>query len=176
MTTKTPVLPRVAMGDEAAVRECLERYGRLVLSLARRWSADQRDAEDACQDVFLALWRNAAAYDPARSEEATFVAMVAKRRLIDRRRTPATRSLPVVDNDLEARASTLDAYLDAKHALAALATCSEEQRAVILLAAVQGFTHDEIARELSMPIGTVKSHYSRGIERVKRALRSSEVE
>jgi RNA polymerase sigma-70 factor (ECF subfamily) len=41
---------------------------------------------------------------------------------------------------------------------------------VIVLAALHGLTHDEIATELGMPLGTVKSHYSRGIERVKRAL------
>ena len=52
--------------------------------------------------------------------------------------------------------------------------CNEDQRRVIVLAAVHGMTHEEIARELSLPLGTVKSHYTRGIERVKRALERRE--
>lgn len=176
MTKKPALLPRIALGDAAAVGECLERYGRLVYAFARRYSRDESDIEDACQEIFLALWKNAAAYDPSRAEESTFVALVAKRRLIDRQRAPATRSLPVVDPDLEVRGAQLEAHLDAKNAVAALASCSAEQRKVILLSVMEGLTYEEISRELAMPVGTVKSHYSRGIERVKRALASSEVD
>jgi RNA polymerase sigma-70 factor (ECF subfamily) len=64
----------------------------------------------------------------------------------------------------------MESYVDARFAASALADLSEDQRRVILLAALHGMTHDEISRELTLPLGTVKSHYARGIERVKRAL------
>jgi RNA polymerase sigma factor (sigma-70 family) len=88
------LLPRVAAGDELAVRECVDRYGPLIWALARRWSPDPRDAEDAVQEVFVDLWRSAGRYDATRATEAGWVAMVTRRRLIDRTRT-ATRLRPV---------------------------------------------------------------------------------
>lgn len=172
-----PVLPRVARGDEGAVRECLDRYGRLVYQIASRYLGARdaaSDVEDACQDIFVALWKSAASFDASRGSEVTFVALVARRRLIDRGRISATRSLPELQEPPEPppSGSMLESYVDARAALAALTHCSEEQQKVIRLAAVHGLTHDEIAQELAMPLGTVKSHYARGIERVKRALRS----
>ena len=64
-----PLLPRIAAGDERAVRDCLARYGALVWSLARRWSPDGGDAEDAVQEIFIDLWRTAARYDTSRTSE-----------------------------------------------------------------------------------------------------------
>ena len=81
--TDPPILTRVARGDSAAVRECIDRYGGLVWSLARRFFANTADAEDATQDVFIHLWKSAGAYDPAIASEAVFVTTIARRRLID---------------------------------------------------------------------------------------------
>lgn len=167
-----PVLPKVALGEDEAFKECVRRYGNLIYSIAWRFLKNERDVEDACQEIFVALWRSAAAFDASRGSEATFVALVARRRLIDRHRTLASRPLPSVDETIEpaTSSSALERYVDARTAVAALEECNEEQRQVIYLAAFRGLTHEEIAGELSMPLGTVKSHYSRGIDRVKRAL------
>ena len=170
-----PVLPRVASGDNAAVRECVSRYGKLVWSLALRFTRDARDAEDACQDIFVALWRNAASFDPSRASEVTFVAMIARRRLIDRQRAPGTRPLPTIgEEEPRTSATQAESYVDGRIAAAALSLCSEPQRRVVMMSALNGLTHEEISRELSMPLGTVKSHYARGIERVKKALSKNE--
>lgn len=168
-----PVLPRIAQGDDGAVKECLRRYGRLVYAIARRFLREERDVEDACQDIFVALWRSAHAFDPSRGTEPTFVALVARRRLVDRQRTTGTRPLPNVEPPVEPTTSA-ETYVDARIAIAALDDCSEEQKRVVLLAAFHGMTHEEIATELSIPLGTVKSHYSRAIQRVKRALSAGE--
>ena len=164
------LLPRIALGDEAAFNECVRRYGRLVYAIARRYLREASDVEDACQEIFLALWRSAGAFDEARGTEATFIALVARRRLIDRQSTPGTRPLPNVDAEPAVASSALERYVDARAAAAALSACNEEQKRVIMMAAFQGLTHDEISKELAIPLGTVKSHYARGIDRVKRAL------
>jgi len=83
LTDETPLLPKVARGDQTAVVECLKRYQNLVWSLARRSCVDRESAEDAVQDIFLKLWKIADRYDASVASETTFVAMIARRTLID---------------------------------------------------------------------------------------------
>ncbi|MHC4784427.1 MAG: RNA polymerase sigma factor, partial [Planctomycetota bacterium] len=77
------LLQRVAAGDMAAMQECIDEYGGLIWSLARRFCPSPAEAEDAVQEVFIALWENASRFDDSKGTEVTFVAMIARRRLID---------------------------------------------------------------------------------------------
>jgi len=167
-----PLLPRVAHGDTSAVRECVGRYGGLLWSLARKWSASPADAEDAVQEIFLDLWRSAGRFSASAGSETTFVATIARRRLIDRRRrahrTPPTDPL----SERMPAPSGVPADLGAEAALAAKALdrLRPEQRQVIWLMACQGLTHEEVAQRTGMPLGTVKAHARRGLILVRQAL------
>jgi RNA polymerase sigma-70 factor (ECF subfamily) len=171
-----PLLPRIAAGDQAAVRECISRYGGLVWSLARRFLSNAADAEDAVQDIFIELWRNAGRYEAAKASESTFVTVVARRRLIDRRRRAGSRpdALPLPET-LTTRGTgdgfaAVDRADEARLAAAALDDLREDQRRVLHMAIYRGLTHEEIAHETGMPIGTVKTHVRRGLLRVRDAL------
>ena len=76
------ILNRIAAGDPDAVQECLDQFGGLVWSLARRLTSSESDAEDAVQEIFVEIWRKAERYDPSIASESTFIAMLARRRLI----------------------------------------------------------------------------------------------
>jgi RNA polymerase sigma-70 factor (ECF subfamily) len=172
--TPPPLLPRVAAGEALAVRECLARYGGLVWSLARRHSANQAEAEDAVQEIFFDLWRSAARFDPRQGSEATFVAVIARRRLLDRqRRRQRRREDPTL---AEAMAETANPApspensAEAVLATRALAQLRPEQRQVLLLATCHGLSHEEIATATGMPLGTVKAHARRGLLRVREVL------
>lgn len=156
------------------MRECLQRYGGLVSALARRMSASPADADDACQDIFLELWRCAASYRESQAREVTFVAMIARRRLIDRHRTrPRAPSLPL---DVPcAYPERLEAHVDARAAVAALDELEDGPRNAIVLSACYGLSHDEIAQGLALPLGTVKSAIRRGVERVRHALSATRI-
>ena len=78
------ILQRVAAGEATAVDECLAAYRGLVWSLARRSTPNLSDAEDAVQEIFIEIWRNAARFDSTLSSESNYITMIAKRRLIDR--------------------------------------------------------------------------------------------
>lgn len=173
-STAGALLPRIADGDDRAVAECVASFGPLVLVLARRWSTDAADAEDAVQEVFFDLWRHASRYDASKSSERGFVAMVARRRLIDRwrkrSREVAAESIPdgfdIPDERQESDAQSVGA-MDARVALARL---TPMQRRFIERHLLDGKTHEEIARESQVPLGTVKSHIRRGLLKARALL------
>lgn len=170
-------LLRVAAGDRRAMQECIERYSKLVWSLALRLSPSRADAEDAVQEIFLALWQNAARFDAERASEVTFIAMIARRRLVDRlRRTGRTAGLDAPDFDPNRLPAADDLHMllettaEARRATQALAELPPERRQVVALSVVEGMTQEEIARKTQLPLGTVKSHLRRGLLAVRAAL------
>jgi RNA polymerase sigma factor (sigma-70 family) len=171
MADPPPLLARVAAGDPGAVRDCIARYGGLVWSIARRFEGG--DAEDAVQEIFLDLWKSAARFDPRIASEPTFIAMIARRRLIDRRRMrqrrPTTEAMarePAVAD----HARGPDSCAEASQAARALDRLRPEQRHVLLLATCHGLSHGEIAAQTGMPLGTVKAHVRRGLQSIRAAL------
>lgn len=169
------LLPRIATGDAAAVRECIARYGGLVWGIARRFLSNPADAEDAVQDVFVELWKNAGKFDPTRAAEPTFVTMIARRRLIDRKRRTARAPSPApLDADLPGPSDggerAAEVHDEAAKAAKALGELREDQRRVIGMAVYRGMTHEEIAAETGLPLGTVKTHIRRGLLRIREML------
>lgn len=166
-----PVLARAAAGDPEAVKACIDRYGGLVWALARRF--EPGDAEDAVQEIFVEVWRHAVRFDPALGSEATFIAMIARRRLIDRRRTrqrrPVLAALPDADQ-VPAPTQTAETSSDATRAARALDQLRPEQREVLVLATCHGLSHGDIAERTGMPLGTVKAHARRGLLAIRNAL------
>lgn len=170
----TALLPRIAAGDTQAVRECVTAFGGMVLALARRWATDEADAEDAVQEVFFDLWKHAGRYDPARASERGFVAMIARRRLIDRLRKRA-REVPVeaipdgfdLPDEADEPGARVGGAIDAR---AVLEQLTPTQRRFIERHLLDGRTHEEIARESQVPLGTVKSHIRRGLLKARALL------
>lgn len=178
MTQTTPppedLLPAVARGDAAAVKACLDRYGALVWSLARRMCRSGADAEDAVQEIFVSVWKNAARFDPEKGSEVTFIATIARRRLIDRMRHAGRRPAPggidagagmaVTDDTVGA---TVEQREEVQIASRALSELSEDQRRVLQMSIGHGLSHEKIAEATGIPLGTVKTHIRRGLIRVR---------
>lgn len=171
------ILRRAAGGDQGAVKECLARYGGLLWGLARRFTSSAADAEDAVQEIFVDVWKSADRFDSTITSEAAFIAMIARRRLIDRRRRegrrPSTEPLP----ELPMHAATEpggEVFAEAALARKALDKLRDEPRQILLLAIGQGLTYEEIAERTGLPLGTVKAHARRGLLRVREALLGKE--
>jgi RNA polymerase sigma-70 factor (ECF subfamily) len=167
----------VGTGDPEAVAECIDRFGGLVWSLARKLAVAPSEAEDAVQEVFVELWKNAARYDPSVASEATFVTMITRRRLIDRWRRAGRRpNGDATDVDsVPVRAAAeehqrVELAEEAARATEAIKQLRPEQQEVLQLAVCQGWSHQVIADRLSLPIGTVKTHVRRGLIRVRELL------
>ena len=175
------LLERIAAGDRGAVGQCLDRYGGLVWSLSRRMLGESPEAEDAVQEIFTEIWRHAGRFDAAKGREVTFVATIARRRLIDRRRAlgRAPETVPLAGSDEigeradpGAGAERTDAAVDAARVHQALAHLRPEQRQVLELCVVEGLSHGETAERTGLPLGTVKSHARRGLMRLRELLES----
>ncbi|MEM1067725.1 MAG: sigma-70 family RNA polymerase sigma factor [Planctomycetota bacterium] len=163
-----PILTRIAAGDVEAVDECLQKYGDLVWSIAKRLSKSSADAEDAAQDVFVELWQKAGSFDPTKAAEATFIAMVARRRLIDRlRRNKSQVDVECLDLDVFTDDGPLEGNVELQDEAAKAAKCLDRlpnrQQQVIALSVHQGASHRVISQQMDLPLGTVKTLARRGL-------------
>jgi RNA polymerase sigma factor (sigma-70 family) len=169
------LLHRVAAGDSAAIQELIARFGGLVWSLARRLGLPDAETEDAVHEVFTELWRNGARYDPSIASETAFVATIARRRLIDRRRkvgrqpgkTQLTESEPARQTN---GVGSTEIGEEAAKAAKAFEQLSPEQQRVLRLSVYEGLSHELIARSTGLPLGTVKTHARRGLIRLRAML------
>lgn len=153
----------------------LDRYGPLVWSIARRQVGAQA-AEDVVQEAFVQVWKSAAKYDPAISSEATYITTIARRRIIDHRRRlgrgPEREELLDLAGAEDGGIELVDACDEARIAAEALSQLKPDQQRVLRLGIVEGLTHREIADQTGIPLGTVKSHARRGLERVRSLLQA----
>ena len=151
----------------------MDTYGGLVWSLARRFTDSVADAEDASQEIFLEIWKSASRYDASMGKESTFIATIARRRLIDRvrasNRRPQTEEYDegAFADPLSVEGSAGVVAADIEVAKRALSTLNETQREVLMLGIVEGLTHSEIALRTGKPLGTVKTQMRRGLIKVR---------
>lgn len=169
------ILQRIADGDQNAVQDCLKAYGGLVWSLARRMLRNNEEAEDAVQEIFIEVWKNASRFDPVLASEATFVAMIARRRLIDKirfsqRRISADSLEDILAEPAGSSEKEMQVLVEGREAFKALSELRPEQRQVLQLSIVHGLSHQEIADATGMPLGTVKTHARRGLLQAREIL------
>lgn len=175
------VLTRIAGGENGAMDECLDQYGGLVWSIAKRICRDSAEAEDAVQDAFVAIWKTAKKFDSSKSSEKTFIAMVARRRIIDRLRAAGRRpttSMLEEDMPMKSRSATsanaLELQEEAQRARTMMTYLRDDERRVLELAVDDGLSQTEISQRTGLPLGTVKTHARRGLIRLRELLSSSE--
>ncbi len=178
-TDDVALMQRIAGGEEAALGELYDRYGRLVMSVALAVAGDRATAEEVTFDVFLSAWLHAGNYDPALSKVSTWLTRLARNRAIDRLRREAVRPAghSVAFNDAAPIFRTpgdvdaaVDRSLTRQRVRAAVASLPDEQRQALALAFFQGYTHSEIAGLLDQSLGTVKGRIRGGMIRLRQLL------
>ncbi|WP_394762735.1 RNA polymerase sigma factor [Phenylobacterium sp.] len=158
------LLRAIAAGDRAAAGELYGLIGGKLYGIALRILRDHGLAQDAVQEGFLKIWRNAHRFDAAKGTASTWVAVIVRRVALDRQ-PKVTAQLPP---DLEAPRVDLD-YVHPR-----LKECLEElpqlHRNAVVLMYVYGLSHSELATALGAPLGTVKSWVRRGSAALKEKL------
>jgi RNA polymerase sigma factor (sigma-70 family) len=160
---------RFRNGDPAALRAAYDRHGRVVYALARRALGAHHDAEDVTQQVFVRAWRGRTTIDPARGVGGWLVGIT--RHQIADRLTARDRERQIVERvALNAQSATLvpDRMVDAVVVADEMNTLPPPQQMVLRLAFFDDLTHHQIAALTGLPLGTVKSHLRRGLQRLRR--------
>jgi RNA polymerase sigma-70 factor, ECF subfamily len=162
-------------GDARAFEIVFDRHSSAAFSLAYRMCGRRTMAEDVVQEAFLSLWRSGARYDRMRGSVRSWVLGVVHNRAIDAfRRGVAKDSKDVFDETMAERMpspelieSEVERREDARLVRTALADLPADQRQVIELAYFGGFSHTQIAEQLSLPAGTVKGRMRLGLTKLR---------
>jgi len=161
-------------GEESALAEVYRRWSSLVFTLAVRSLGDRGDAEDVTQKVFVSAWTGRAGYTPERSTLSAWLVGITKNKIADTHEARArvrrlheelaattSRGEPIVEDfDLADTLMVADE----------IARLEPDARAIMRLAFFDDLTHNQIADRLELPLGTVKSHIRRSLQRMRTRL------
>ena len=164
-------------GSEQGLAAAYEAHGSLVHTLCAR--AHPAAAADLTLEVFLSAWRAREGFDPERGPLGAWLVGITKNKIIDAYRKEG-RQVPEIrdtDRDRVTRVpegrSSVEQVADRMLVSEALATLPERPRNVLRLAFSGDMTHEQIAEETALPLGTVKSDIRRGLARVRRYLEAA---
>jgi RNA polymerase sigma factor (sigma-70 family) len=163
----------VARGDEEALAELYDRFGRVAYGLALRVVRDPSLAEDAVQEGFLTVWRSASRFVAERAKASTWILTLTHRRAVDlvRREQPRREPLEAAPQPtVEGTEEQAWRHLQRERVQEALRRLPDKQREALELAYYGGFTQSELADRLGEPLGTIKSRMFSGLTRLRELL------
>jgi RNA polymerase sigma-70 factor (ECF subfamily) len=178
LTEKVEATPSVeigfARGDDDALALAYERWGGLVYTLALQCLGDREDAGDVTQQVFVQAWRSRGRYQPAVGPLSAWLVGIARHVVADQlaaraRVTRITQRMAAQHEPVSVE-SHVDALANRLLLADELNRLEDAPRSVMRLAFFEGLTHAQIAQALGLPLGTVKSHVRRSLERLKSRL------
>lgn len=171
-----PLIARVAAGDERAFAALYDQLAPTVFGVVKRVLRDGAQAEEVTQEVFVEIWRQAGRFEPGRASVRTWAAMIAHRRAVDRvrseqaHRTRSERSAQAPQPAPLGPAELTVELEDGARARQAMQTLSPVQREALELAFYDGLTHIQIADQLGLALGTVKTRIRDGLIRLRAAM------
>lgn len=176
-TVLGPVVAAVAQGDRAALGDLYTRTSAKLYGICLRFLGDEAEAQDALQEVYMAVWRRAETFDSSRGSPIAWLATIARNRSIDRR-----RARPQVSEPLDAAAQVADPspsafdFVAAGQSRSRLTDCldglDDQPRAMIRAAFLDGRSYAQLATSADVPLPTMKSWIRRGLAKLRLCLES----
>lgn len=172
------LIDRVAAREEAALKALYDQTSGKLYGLALRVTTHREWAEDALQEAFLQVWKNAADYRASLSPPMAWLGLIVRSRALDQLRRHKAEREHLTDELDDALADTLegdsanpmDTSLASQQAWAlhqCLTRLENQQREVVSLAYLRDLSHGELAQQLKLPLGTVKSWIRRGLDQLR---------
>ncbi len=168
----------ISAGQSEALGVLYERYASLVYRLALRILANPQEAEDLTQEIFLTLWRSNN-YNPARGSTSSFLMTMTRSRAIDRLRARGTKlkflqrwsQMMMTQTSPPTPFEMASLSQRSQHVNSALAQLPSSQRQVLEMAYYDGLSQSEIARQLNIPLGTIKTWSRQGLLNLRKNLK-----
>lgn len=171
-------MSRLQAQDSTALNCLFDRYAHLVLSIALRILRDYGEAEEIVQDVFFYVYRKATLFEPSRGSAKAWIVQIAFHRALDRKAHLARRGF-YVGTDIDPLHDTLLDHTDVEreigaemnrlHLERAFEELPEVQRRTLDLFYFQGLELREISERLNVPLGNVRHHFYRGLEKLRKS-------
>lgn len=178
------LVARIAACDRDAFGQFYDRHHERIFALVLRWVRQPREAEDVLQEIFWQVWMKADQFDARRASPLAWLILIARSRAFDhlrgiKRRADAgtarsiERAEPAVATDYASDLHRDEVNSAAQRALAAL---PEEQRSAIWMAFYGGLTHQEIAEQQNIALGTIKTRIRLGMQKMRESLSGAQGE
>lgn len=174
------LLNQICAGDREALAALFERYARLTRSVALRILRDTAEAEDLVQDLFLFIERKCGIFDSSKSTARSWLVQMAYHRAIDRRRYLKTRqfyappiqpnSTQVVGNPTTESDYSAEAVFGRNGLEKIVNGLSADQRETLRLYFFDGYTLAEASKKLGQPLGNVRHHYYRALDKLRKEI------
>jgi RNA polymerase sigma-70 factor (ECF subfamily) len=165
------LLLRIRDADQCAFRRLYDMTAPRLLSKAISILGSRDAGEDALQEAYVRIWRNARQFDPARGNAAAWIMCVLRNAAIDRlRQDGMIARYQTADDDLPEIPIAPEPVIDRLDLERSLAQLKPEQRATICRVVVQGWTHEEVGMADKVPTPTAKARAQRGLVRLRTAL------
>ena len=175
------LLDRVAMQNDKALKALYDRTSSKLYGLALRIVRERDAAEDVLQEAFVSIWRGSGSYRASLSPPLAWMGLIVRSRALDALRKRTADRAGVTEELDELLADTLEGdspnpmdVNDASQQAFALHQCltrlEAKQREVVSLAYLRDQSHGELAEQLQLPLGTVKSWIRRGLEQLRQCM------
>lgn len=174
------LLSQIVDRQAEALGVLYDRYGRLLYSVAYHLVGNQQLAEEITLDVFRRVWEKAESYQADRASVRTWLTSMARNRSIDILRRegarPERNSISWTELTFEPHAkdhspeTAVLNQMQRQKVQAALAELPQEQQDVLLMAFFRGYSHSQIADQLELPLGTVKTRIRLGMQKLRHLL------
>ncbi len=178
-STPARLLDDAGQPSLAALEDLYDTYSGIALGVAYRVFGNLSDAEAVLQDVFLEVWRSGSSYNPSSGSARTWLLAIVRHRAIDVLRRRPRVPLDALDEHFQAAGQTdvpaqVTSHIDGQRMRHALQLLPPEHLQVIQLAYYAGLTHQEMAEQLGVPLGTIKGRVRLAMDRLRRALRDAD--
>ena len=165
------LLTKTALGDRMAFRSLYAQAGPRLFAVCLRMMRNRDEAEDVMQEAFVRIWEKSHLFDPAMGAGLAWAAILTRNCCLDRLRKPGRHHQAFDDvliDELDRHVAHLNhdgaSSQDLKRCLSALRI---DYRNAVILAYMNGLTHEELSEQLDKPLGTIKSWVRRGLDQLK---------
>lgn len=174
------LIGKIAAHDTGALRMLNARYGRMLTALAWRFLRSEEDAEEIAADVLWQVWREARNFDPVRGTPAVWLITIARSRCLDRLRAIKARSKITAADDSDSEPvpepnAQVERDRRSQAVRAAMTGLQRSERDTLELAYFSELSQTEIAAQLRVPLGTVKTRIRSALSKLRQALEGRDV-